>query len=316
MKLRTAHTTRYLYREPVSMCHTEVHLTPRTRPNQTLLEHELVVRPTPDFSIGREDYFGNEVTCLSIEQPHQELTITARSVVLMSPGDAKHLELSPPWEQVREEARFGKPDSIEAPAAGTADAPAGAARATAAVHTSTPDSFEAGQFVFESPLISLGPAFAEYAAPSFPPGHPLLQGVSELSSRIYKDFRYDQRASTVSTPVTEVLAKRRGVCQDFAQLMIACLRSLDLPARYISGYLRSGEGMVGSDASHAWVSVWCPTFGWVDFDPTNDLIPDGEHVTVAWGRDYSDVTPVKGVALGGRDHVISVSVDVSPHRGS
>src|SRR5580704_6857225 len=196
MKLRTAHTTRYLYREPVSMCHTEVHLTPRTRPNQTLLEHELVVRPTPDFSIGREDYFGNEVTCLSIEQPHQELTITARSVVLMSPGDAKHLELSPPWEQVREEARFGKRETSVAPVAapasgtsdGTADAPAGAARATAVVHSSTPDSFEAGQFVFESPLVSLGPAFAEYAAPSFPPGHPLLQGVSELSSRIYKEF--------------------------------------------------------------------------------------------------------------------------------
>jgi transglutaminase-like putative cysteine protease len=286
MKLRTAHTTRYLYRGPVSMCHTEVHLTPRARPHQILLEHELMVRPTPDFSLAREDYFGNEVTAISIEQPHQELTITARSLVQMASGDAPHLDLSPPWEQVREETRL----------------------------RATPESFEAGQFVFESPLVARGPAFAEYAAPSFPPGHPFLQSVSDLSARIYKEFRYDPRASTVSTPVATVLEARRGVCQDFAQVMIACLRSLDFPARYVSGYVRTGGGVVGGDASHAWVSVWCPTFGWIDFDPTNNLIPDGEHVTLAWGRDYSDVTPVKGVSLGGGEHVISVSVDVSPHR--
>ena len=147
---------------------------------------------------------------------------------------------------------------------------------------------------------------------SFAPGRPLLSAVEDLSRRIFTEFHYDRRATTIGTPVDEVLASRRGVCQDFAHVMIACLRSLELPARYVSGYLRSGGDFEGDEASHAWVSVWCPVFGWQDFDPTNNVMPRGGHFTVAWGRDYSDVTPVKGVALGGGEQVISVSVDVSP----
>jgi transglutaminase-like putative cysteine protease len=182
-------------------------------------------------------------------------------------------------------------------------------------HRALKDNFEASQFVFESPLVTLGEQFASYSAPSFEAGRPILDAANALSRRIFEEFKYDKRATTISTPIDEVLQSRHGVCQDFAHLMIACLRSLELPARYVSGYLRSDANLTGAEASHAWVSVWCPVLGWQAFDPTNNTMPSGRHVTLAWGRDYSDVTPVKGVALGGGEHVISVSVDVSPIPG-
>jgi transglutaminase-like putative cysteine protease len=284
MKFLATHITRYWYSGPVSMCHTEVHLHPRPRANQTILEFGLEVSPTPDSVLTREDYFGNEVTFFSIAEPHRELIITSRCLANLEAVAPPTLDLSPPWEQVRDEA--AKRD--------------------------TPETFEAGQFVFESPNVLVGPQFAEYASPSFAVGRPLLSGAEDLSRRIFTEFRYDRRATTIGTPVDEVLKSRRGVCQDFAHVMIACLRSLNLPARYVSGYVRTGGDFAGEEASHAWVSVWCPVFGWQDFDPTNNVMPRGEHFTVAWGRDYSDVTPVKGVALGGGEQVISVSVDLSP----
>lgn len=284
MKLQATHVTRYLYSEPVSTCHTEVHLKPRPRGTQALLEHKLRVSPDPEGMFARKDYFGNEVSSFTIDQPHTELVVTSLCTVDLTPDPAPNLDLSPPWEKVKEEVRL----------------------------RATPDTFDAGQFIFESPYIRLGQAFAEYAAKSFAPGRRFLDGVNDLSMRIYKEFRYDQRATTVYTPVDEVLKQRRGVCQDFAHLMIACLRSLQLPARYMSGYLRTTGKFAGEGASHAWVSAWCPMFGWQDFDPTNNLMPEKDHVTIAWGRDYSDVTPVKGVALGGGEQVISVSVDVKP----
>jgi transglutaminase-like putative cysteine protease len=284
MKLLATHITRYWYSGPVSMCHTEMHLQPRPRKNQTILEFALEVTPTPDSLLSREDYFGNQVTFFSLAEPHRELIITSKCLANLDAVAAPALELSPAWEQVREEA--AKRD--------------------------TPETFEAGQFVFESPSIRLGAPFAQYAAASFTPGRPFLSAVADLSSRIFTEFHYDRRATTIGTPVEDVLESRRGVCQDFAHLMIACLRSLKLPARYVSGYLRTGGDFVGKGASHAWVSAWCPVFGWQDFDPTNNVMPRGDHFTVAWGRDYSDVTPVKGVALGGGEQVISVSVDVSP----
>ncbi|HTB17981.1 MAG TPA: transglutaminase family protein [Bryobacteraceae bacterium] len=284
MRLLATHKTRYWYSGPVSMCHTEVHLQPRPRTNQTILEFELDVSPTPDSLLSREDYFGNQVTFFSIAEPHRELIITSRCLADVEASTPPALELSPAWEQVRDDV--AKRD--------------------------TPDTFEAGQFVFESPSIRIGEPFAQYAASSFPAGRPLLSGVEDLSRRVYTDFHYDKHATTIGTPVDDVLKSRRGVCQDFAHLMIACLRSLSLPARYVSGYLRTGGDFTGEEASHAWVSAWCPVFGWQDFDPTNNVMPRGDHFTVAWGRDYSDVTPVKGVALGGGEQVISVSVDVSP----
>jgi len=284
MKLLATHITRYWYSGHVSMCHTEVHLKPRPRKHQTILEFELDVSPTPDSLLSRQDYFGNEVTFFSIAEPHRELIITSRCLANLDAVPPPALELSPAWEQVREEA--AKRD--------------------------TPETFEAGQFVFESPSIRVGAPFAQYAASSFTAGRPFLSAVEDLSSRIFTEFHYDRRATTIGTPVDEVLESRRGVCQDFAHLMIACLRSFKLPARYVSGYLRTGGDFAGAEASHAWVSVWCPVFGWQDFDPTNNVMPRGGHFTVAWGRDYSDVSPVKGVALGGGEQVISVSVDLSP----
>jgi transglutaminase-like putative cysteine protease len=284
MKLLATHITRYWYSGPVSMCHTEAHLHPRSCKNQTVLEFSLDVSPAPDSTISREDYFGNEVTFFSIAEPHRELVVTSRCLAEVEPMAPPALDFSPAWERVREDA----------------------------TRQDDPAAFEANQFVFESPYVPIGPMFAEFAAPSFAAGRPFLNGVEDLSRRIFTEFQYDRRATTVATPVEEVLRSRRGVCQDFAHVMIACLRSLKLPARYVSGYVRSGGDFQGEEASHAWVSVWCPVFGWQDFDPTNNVMPRGEHFTVAWGRDYSDVTPVKGVALGGGEQVIRVSVEVIP----
>ncbi|HVC43762.1 MAG TPA: transglutaminase family protein [Candidatus Binataceae bacterium] len=284
MALRVNHTTTYTYSEPVSICHTEVCLKPRTSAAQTLLEHELVIVPAPEVSIARQDYFGNTVTYFSSQEPHLKLTITAHSVVEVHTSDPLQPRLTPKWEQVSEEVR----------------------------HYDRAETFDALQFVFESPRVRTAREFADYARPSFPAGRPLLEGALDLCGRIYKEFKYDQRATTVSTPVDEVLRIRHGVCQDFAHLMIACLRSIGLPARYVSGYLRSGRNSVGSEASHAWASVFCSGFGWLDLDPTNNLMPAANHVTAAWGRDYSDVSPVKGVALGGGEQAIKVGVDVAP----
>jgi transglutaminase-like putative cysteine protease len=288
MLLRATHTTTYKYSQPASLCHSEVYLAPRSTDHQRPLSHELKIHPEPDSCAARKDYYGNAVTYFAIDEPHQKLSITSTSVVDLEAAQPIHPRLTPSWEQVRD---------------------------TVTRHE-TADIFDALQFVFESPRIAIGPAFAAYAAPSFGPGRPLLEGVIDLCHRIHREFKYDQRATTVSTPVGAVLSSRRGVCQDFAHIMIAGLRSLRLPARYVSGYLRSGGDSVGGEASHAWVSAFCPGFGWLDIDPTNDLIPSGGHVTIAWGRDYSDVSPVKGVALGGGEQTIVVSVEVVPESAS
>lgn len=283
MKLRAEHTTTYLYSEPVSICHTEVHLVPRADRNQHVLDHRLAIFPAPEQTFPRRDYFGNDVAYFSIHEPHRTLTITSRSVLEIEESDPLEPSLTPAWEEARgEEWRDQEPRAMRE-----------------------------YQFVFASPRIPLGPEFAAYAAPSFPAERPLLDAALDLCHRVHEDFEYDQRATTVSTPVADLLHKRRGVCQDFAHFMIACLRSLGLAARYVSGYLRSST-LIGAEASHAWVSVFCPGIGWLDLDPTNDQLVNGSHLTLAWGRDYSDVPPVKGVSIGGGDHVINVSVQVTP----
>ena len=180
----------------------------------------------------------------------------------------------------------------------------------------TPDMLAAAQFTFDSLYVPRNAELADYAAPSFAPHRPLLDAVMDLTGRIHKDFRYDAKATTLATPLTDVLKQRRGVCQDFAHLALGCLRSLGLAARYVSGYLQTRvpagrERLVGADASHAWFAVFCPTVGWVDFDPTNNLIPSEQHLTIAWGRDYDDISPVKGVILGGGSHTMSIAVDVA-----
>jgi transglutaminase-like putative cysteine protease len=280
--LRVIHTTTYRYSNPVSVSHTEVHLAPRADRNQTLIEHHLAIDPAPESLATRDDYFGNSVSHFSILEPHQTLVIAANSVVDRHAIEAVHPALTPSWEQVALEV--GRHES-EA-------------------------SFDALEFVYESPRVIVTPAFAAYAAPSFPAGRPLLEAAMDLCHRIFTDFKYDQRATTVSTPIDQVLQKRGGVCQDFAHVMLACVRSRGVPARYVSGYVHLARQSASAQASHAWVSVFCPGFGWLDFDPTNDVMPAARHVTIAWGRDYSDVPPVNGVALGGGDHNISVAVHV------
>lgn len=282
MILESTHTTTYIYSQPAVNCHTEVHLHPRAAHGQRVLDHRMTITPEPDFHSSRVDCFGNQVSYFSIHEPHTTVTITARSKVELTAAAGPLATLE--WEKVRDLLK---------------------------VHASA-EEFEACEFVFPSPHVQLGAAYAAYAAPSFPEGKPLSEGVAELSERIFREFQYDQRATTVATPVEQVLREKRGVCQDFAHAMIACLRSLGLAARYVSGYLQSGEGSIGAEASHAWVSVYSPGHGWIDIDPTNNVHPCGKHVTVAWGRDYSDVTPVKGVALGGGDQLIDVAVSVRP----
>jgi len=282
MALLANHLTTYTYGAPVSICHTDVHLTPRGDHGQTVIEHSLEIEPAPDFSAERIDYFGNVVTSFSISEPHSELKIAARSIVEIERVEQVHPGLTPPWEMVRDELRR---------------------------HGAT-SSLRAAEFVFESPRVATGPAFADYAGNSFEPDRPLIDAALDLCRRIYAEFRYEPRATTVTTPVADVLRTRIGVCQDFAHLMIACLRSIGLPARYVSGYLQSGPDSTGAEASHAWASLYCPGLGWFDFDPTNDTMPNGKHVTLAWGRDYSDVSPVRGVAVGGGVQRIEVAVKV------
>ncbi|MBL8175122.1 MAG: transglutaminase family protein [Bryobacterales bacterium] len=282
MILEASHTTTYIYSQPASNCHTEVHLNPRPAPGQRVLDHRLSIQPEPDFFSSRVDCFGNHVSYFSIHEPHTTVTIISHSRVELTAASATLPALE--WEKVRDVLR----------------------------EPSSPEEFDASEFVFPSPHVQLGEAFASYASASFPERAPLCDGAANLAARIFEEFQYDQRATTVATPVGQVLREKRGVCQDFAHLMIACLRSLGLAARYVSGYLQSGEGSIGAEASHAWVSVFSPGHGWIDIDPTNNVHPCGKHVTVAWGRDYSDVTPVKGVALGGGDQLIDVAVSVRP----
>jgi transglutaminase-like putative cysteine protease len=249
----------------------------------------LLVSPAPATLGERLDYFGNPVTFFTIQEPHGELKIEARSRVVVDGHSVKWPEHSPAWDEV-----------IRSLA--TDLSPAG---------------LDAYQFVFESPRVKPGVEFAAYASQSFSPARPLTEALMDFTGRIYKDFRFDSKATTVRTSPDEVLRHRSGVCQDFAHLQVACLRSLGLAARYVSGYLRTypppGRArLIGADASHAWVSVYCPGTGWLDVDPTNNLIPSQSHVTLAWGRDYGDVSPVRGVILGGRDHKLEVAVELEP----
>jgi transglutaminase-like putative cysteine protease len=288
MTYRIVHKTTYEYKHPVSFGNHAAYLEPRTRTHHRCESHDLLVTPTPATRSERTDYYGNHVSFFTIQEPHEELIIEAHSVVTID-GEAVWPEHSMAWDEVARSL----PGEI------------------------APASLEAFQFVFESPRIKSSPEFAAYAAASFPPGRPLTAALLDFTARIHRDFRFDSKATNVRTPPEEVLRDRKGVCQDFAHLQIACLRSLSLPARYVSGYIRTypppgRPRLVGADASHAWVSVYCPGAGWLDVDPTNNMVPSQSHVTVAWGRDYSDVSPVRGVILGGGDHKLKVAVDLEP----
>ena len=289
MTYRIVHKTTYKYKQPVSFGTHVAYLKPRSEPNQACASHELLVTPAPIAMSERTDYFGNSFAFFTIQERHEELKIEAHSRVVAEGASVKWPERSPAWDVVVRSL----PGDL------------------------SPAGLDAYQFVFESPRVPLGVEFAAYAAASFSPSRPLIEALLEFTGRIHKDFRFDSKATDVRTSPVEVLRTRRGVCQDFAHLQVACLRSLGLPARYVSGYIRTypppgRPRLIGADASHAWTSVYCPDIGWLDVDPTNNLIPSDSHVTLAWGRDYGDVSPVRGVILGGRDHKLEVGVDMEP----
>jgi transglutaminase-like putative cysteine protease len=289
MQYDVRHTTTYSYTDPVAICQNQIHLTPRVTANQSCADFQLEITPEPVIRRCWTDTFGNEVWYISIEEPHHQFSVTARSVVGITPRTVPAPQTTPGWEQVRD---------------------------TLAAADST-DLRMASQFRFESPYIQFLPAASEYAAPCFVPGRPWLEAVLDLTARIHADFTYAPASTSVTTPTRDVLQRRCGVCQDFAHLQITCLRGLGLAARYVSGYLvteppAGKPRLVGADASHAWLSVFCPEFGWIDVDPTNNLLPQQRHVTVGWGRDYGDVCPIQGVFTGGGKHTMSIAVDVAP----
>ena len=284
MLYEVTHTTRYRYEAPVSQCLSEVHLTPRVFSTQRVQEMSLDVDPAPAFVYHRKDYFGNDVSSFGVFENHESLTATAKSLVEVDPREAAENYEPLGWKNVRDKV---------------------GARSDEA-------SLEASEFIYESPYVPSSPELAAYAHEGFGENRPLMDVVLDLSKRIHRDFKYQPLSTSIDIPLVDVMRNRRGVCQDFAHVMIGVLRSQRLAARYVSGYVRTGGGFQGAQASHAWVSVFFPGTGWLDFDPTNDVMPSEGHVTLAWGRDYGDVTPVKGITLGGRGQTVEVEVYVKP----
>jgi transglutaminase-like putative cysteine protease len=287
---RVRHVTEYLYSEAVPTSHHEVHLLPRASAGQTVRAEALVVSPTPALRRDRVDWFGNRATHLAIHERHTRLAVSSELelevVAPAPPADGGS------WEAARDAVRAG----------------------------ADPVARAAVEFVLPSPRVTLSPAARALAAPVFAPGRPLAEAARALTRLIHQEFTYDPAATDVSTSVDEVLKKGRGVCQDYAHVQIACLRALGIPARYVSGYLvtrpQGGEPrLVGADASHAWLSVRLPGGAWLDLDPTNDVVPSDRHIVVAHGRDFGDVTPMRGVILGGGRHDLRVGVDVVPVGG-
>ncbi len=289
MMYKIVHRTTYKYKYPVSVGNHVACLKPRNLPNHQLAQSQLHIFPTPVTRSERVDFYGNTLCFFTIQEPHKELVVEAQSQVRLAGPAPQASENMIPWEE--------------------------AARSLPSDHS--PAGLEAFQFGFESPRIRVRPEFAAYARLSFTPRRPMPEALRDLTTRIFKDFHFDAKVTNVRTPPEEVFKKRRGVCQDFAHVQIACLRSLNLAARYVSGYLRTypppgKPRLIGADASHAWVSAYCPGSGWLDVDPTNNVVPSDGHVTLAWGRDYSDVSPLRGLVLGGGAHTLKVGVDMEP----
>lgn len=286
MRYHCRHVTRYTYGDMVTNAQMLAHLAPRAHPRQTCHMATLSIVPWPAVVTERRDWFGNPVTYAALQSPHRDLTVTAEIEVTVEPPSPFHPAATPIWEEVAAEAaRLAETVEFVRPSARVPQADTG---------------------------------LTLFATTFFPSGRPIGEGALDLTRRIHSDFSFDPTATTVSTPISEVLARRRGVCQDFAHLMIGALRALGLPARYVSGYLRTlpppgKPRLQGADASHAWVQVWCgQEVGWIDLDPTNGRQCDTDHVTLAWGRDYDDVCPLRGVILGGGSHGVLVAVDVEP----
>lgn len=289
MNYTITHQTTYEYDAPVTVCHNYAMLAPRSGSRALCHSHRLVVRPTPSVSARRTDYFGNALQVFSIEQNHRKLVVTAKSKVTVSMQVLPTAAETEPWEDV-----------------------------VAWMADRKPGWFDASPFTFASPRIPEYPDFGAFARESFTPRRPVVEALLDLTGRIHRDFAYDNDATSVDTPVTEAFRIRRGVCQDFAHVQIGCLRSLGIPARYVSGYLRTlpppgKPRLSGADESHAWVAAWGgPSVGWVELDPTNGAACTSDQIPVAWGRDYGDVVPMKGIILGGGGNRLTVAVDVAP----
>ncbi|HEX3770736.1 MAG TPA: transglutaminase family protein [Polyangiaceae bacterium] len=290
MKLRVVHKTTYHYAEAVPSSHHEAHLAPREVRGQQVLSHAVHIAPRPDTTRERRDYFQNRALYFGIHESHRSLEVVAESEILVGEREHSMLLDKTAWETARD----------------------------VVTHDRQAEPLIAYEFVFPSPYVgTVHPELAAFARPSFGPRRPLLDAVAELTARIHEELTYDTAATEASTPLRDVIHNRRGVCQDFAHFQIGCLRAMGLPARYVSGYLSTlpptgKPRLVGCDASHAWVSTYLPNVGWVDFDPVNDMVPGDRHVTVAYGRDYGDVTPIRGVLVGGGRHSVRVAVDVAP----
>ncbi len=276
MRYRARHTTKYSYEGPVSHSLSEVRLTPRILPYQRLIDWHLDVDPRTAAITSRKDYFGNDVGSFVVYEAHTNFSVTATSVVEVLPRQLD-LDASVPWENAIPR-----------------------------------DDLAASEFRFESPFVPWVDELATYATESFAPGRPVWRVADSLMRRIHQDFAYKPKATSIDTPLAEVFAARAGVCQDFSHVMIGALRARGLAARYVSGYLRGDADFEGAQASHAWVSVYSPGSGWLDFDPTNRIVPGVGHLTLAFGRDFGDVTPVKGISIGGGRHKLDVEVEVAP----
>ena len=294
VRYHVLHATTYDYGSPVSLSQQQLHLAPRILAWQQVEELHIDVTPPPTWRRDGQDAFGNPVTWIAFHAPHDSLHISSVMRIAVTPHRPEKLDSSLPWEEVRDRLAYDPSDP-------------------------RPADLDATRFLFESAHVRIKHELADYAADCFPPGRPVLLGAQALMAKIFREFKFDPEATTVSTPVMEVLEKKRGVCQDFAHLMIACLRALGLAARYVSGYLQTRPPpgkprLIGADASHAWVSVYAPGFDhdWVDFDPTNNLLPDTEHITVAFGRDFGDISPLRGIILGGGGAEPEVAVTVTP----
>ena len=281
MRYALRHVTSYDYADPVDLGSHLLHLTPRALPRQRVISCRVIASPRPVRTSRRKDHFGNDTSLLFLELPHDTLTLILEAQVEVTPPPP--LRATPAWEAVRDAVDWTVAEFVETSARAVADA-----------------------------------ACAEYVGASFPPGRPVADGLLDLVHRIYTEFKFRAGVTGVRTTVAKVVAQRAGVCQDFSHVMIAGLRTLGLPARYVSGYLLTkpppgATARLGADQSHAWVSAWLgPRHGWMDLDPTNDLVVADQHVTLGWGRDFGDVSPVRGMILGGGEHTVSVAVDLSP----
>lgn len=285
---RVRHQTTYEYEAPVLHCHHSAHLKLRSLPYQRVRLATISIDPAPRERFEYVDYFGNPAEHFEVTHHHECLDIVAIGEALV-------------------ERRFSSEDQYETGISWDA---------VAAQFAATGPFMAEREFCYDSPLVRRHPMLRDYCAQTFVPGRSLFQCLVELNQRIFKEFKYEPAVTDISTPLAQVMRERRGVCQDFAHVAVGCLRSLGLPARYISGYMETlpppGQPkLVGADASHAWFAAYIPGIGWIDFDPTNGILPQSRHITAAFGRDFSDVSPLKGVALGGGRHQLKVSVDVS-----